>query len=76
MLGGTATAYFDRLANNKLFRVRSGQLPGITEKDCIEQKELLRYVLHPELNDAPFAMDHGDLAPANILIDAEYNVTG
>jgi len=33
-------------------------------------------VLYPELEHAPFAIDHGDLAPLNIIVDSEYNVTG
>jgi hypothetical protein len=45
-------------------------------KDCIDQQELLCQVLDPELEHAPFAIDHGDLAPSNIIVDAEYNVTG
>jgi aminoglycoside phosphotransferase (APT) family kinase protein len=37
---------------------------------------ILSDVLLPELDGAPFAMDHGDLAPQNIIIDAQHNVTG
>lgn len=37
---------------------------------------MLSGVLFPELDGAPFAMDHGDLAPQNILIDAQHNITG
>ncbi|KAH8691063.1 hypothetical protein GQ44DRAFT_744738 [Phaeosphaeriaceae sp. PMI808] len=73
---GTATQYFTRLSNNKLRRVRDGQLPGINEQDCFEQQRLLHQVLYPELENAPFAIDHGDLAPLNIIVDSEYNVTG
>ncbi len=32
-------------------------------------------VLHPELEDMLFAIDHGDLSPPNIIVDFEYNVT-
>ncbi|KAH8727369.1 hypothetical protein GQ44DRAFT_582229, partial [Phaeosphaeriaceae sp. PMI808] len=73
---GTATQYFSRLTNNKLRRVRNGQLPSINEQDCFEQQSLLYQVLYPELESAPFAIDHGDLAPLNIIVDSEYNVTG
>lgn len=38
--------------------------------------EILSDVLLPELDDAPFAMDHGDLLTQNILIDSQHNVTG
>ena len=74
--GGTATEYFSRLTNNKLLRARKGQLPGITEQDCLDQKSLLDQVLHPELENAPFAIDHGDLAPQNIIVDSSYNIKG
>ncbi len=33
-------------------------------------------MLHPELEDTPFAIDHGDLLPLNIIVDSEHNVTG
>jgi hypothetical protein len=74
--GGTATQYFSRLTDNKLSRVRSGRLPGITVQDCFDQRSLFSQVLSPELEHAPFAMDHGDLAPLNIIVDSEHNVTG
>lgn len=74
-IGVTATEDFTRIINNKIHRVRNGLLPEITEQDCLEQKSLLSDVLIPELDDAPFAMDHGDLSPQNILVDSEYNVT-
>jgi hypothetical protein len=40
------------------------------------QKALLDQVLYPELKHAPFAKDHGDLAPLNIIVNSEYDVTG
>jgi hypothetical protein len=74
--GGSARQYFSRLTENKLRRVRNGQLCGITEQDCFDQRDLLHHVLYPELEEAPFAMDHGDLAAQNIIVDSEYNITG
>ncbi|KAF2274411.1 uncharacterized protein EI97DRAFT_128266 [Westerdykella ornata] len=73
---GTATQYFSRLMDNKLRRVRNGQLPELTEQDCFDQRDLLRQVILPELENAPFAIDHGDLAAQNIIVDSEYNITG
>jgi hypothetical protein len=73
---GSATAYFSRIIDNKFRRVRNGHLPFITERDCFNQKSLLPMVLHPELEDTPFAIDHGDLSPLNIIVDSEHNVTG
>ncbi|MCJ1251339.1 hypothetical protein MMC30_008571 [Trapelia coarctata] len=73
---GTATEYFSRIIGNKFRRVRNGHLPFITEQDCLDQKSILPKVLHPELEDTPFAIDHGDLSPLNIIVDSEHNVTG
>ncbi|KAE8353701.1 kinase-like domain-containing protein [Aspergillus coremiiformis] len=70
------THHFMRIIQNKFRRVRSGLLPEITEQDCLDQMNILPGVLLPELNKAPFAMDHGDLSPQNILIDAQHNITG
>lgn len=69
-------AFFTRIINHKIRRVRSGFLPEITEQDCFNQMNILSDVLLPELDDAPFVMDHGDLSAQNILIDSEHNVTG
>lgn len=75
-VGGTATDYFSGMIDNKIGRVRSGMLPELTEQDCLDQQKLLPDVLDPRLDDAPFAVDHGDLGPLNILVDAENNITG
>ncbi|KAF2869187.1 hypothetical protein BDV95DRAFT_641971 [Massariosphaeria phaeospora] len=37
---GIATQYFSRLTDNKLRRVRNGQIPGISELDCFDQKTI------------------------------------
>ena len=76
IIGGSATAFFSRIMDNKLKRIRNGELPFITEQDCHDQKGLLPMVLHTELEDTPFALDHGDLSAQNILVDSEHNVTG
>ncbi|KKK26186.1 hypothetical protein ARAM_000974 [Aspergillus rambellii] len=72
----TATDHFTRIINNKFRRVRDGLLPETTEQDCFDQRNNLSNVLLPELDNAPFAMDHGDLSPQNILIDAQGGVDG
>jgi hypothetical protein len=74
--GGAAAQYFSRLIDNKLRRAGDGKLDGITVQDCFDQKVLLDQVLYPELEHAPFAIDHGDLAPLNIIVNSEYDVTG
>jgi hypothetical protein len=74
--GITVTEHLTRIIYHKIDRVRNGLLPEITEKDSLDQRNILSSVLLPELEDAPFTMDHGDLATQNIIIDAEHNVTG
>ncbi|KAJ5160679.1 uncharacterized protein N7482_007683 [Penicillium canariense] len=71
-----AIDHYTRIIHNKIRRVCSGQLPEITEQECSDQLALLPGVLMPELESAPFAMDHGDLSSQNIMIDAQHNVTG
>jgi hypothetical protein len=62
--------------DNKIQRVSQQQLDGISMQDCLFQHNLLPAVLHPQLENAPFAMDHGDLAAQNIIVDCEYNIRG
>ena len=76
MSGGSSLKHFTRIIQNKTRRVREGLLPEITEQDCSDQMNILSNVLLPELDEAPFAIAHGDLSPQNILIDAQHNVTG
>ncbi|KAL2018161.1 hypothetical protein VTK56DRAFT_1186 [Thermocarpiscus australiensis] len=71
-----ATQYFERIIDNKVRRIRNGFLPEITVQDCITQKQLLSTILRPELEDAPYAIEHGDLSSRNIVVDSEYNITG
>ncbi|KAJ5414891.1 hypothetical protein N7509_000225 [Penicillium cosmopolitanum] len=74
--GGSSLKHFTRIIQNKTRRVREGLLPEITAKDCSEQMKILPDILLSELDEAPFAIAHGDLSPQNILIDAYHNVTG
>ncbi|KAJ0423275.1 kinase-like domain-containing protein [Aspergillus carlsbadensis] len=73
---GSARTHFSRIIQNKTRRVREGLLPELTEQDCSDQMHILPTVLLPELDDAPFAIAHGDISPQNILIDAHHNVKG
>ncbi|KAF2105493.1 hypothetical protein BDV96DRAFT_655571 [Lophiotrema nucula] len=70
-LGGKERAFvagFKRLLDEKNLTDMFGlcEYPG---------ESLLQQVLYPELENAPFAIDHGDLAPLDITVDSEYNVT-
>ncbi|KAF1807964.1 hypothetical protein P152DRAFT_517924 [Eremomyces bilateralis CBS 781.70] len=71
-----ATNFFSRRIDNNTYRVRNGRLPDITEQVCIHQRSLLPQVLFTKLEGAPYALDHGDLAPQNIIVGLEYNITG
>ena len=44
--------------------------------DCRDQHALLDVVLGPDIEDTFQAVDHGDLKPNNIVVDAEYNIKG
>ncbi|EJP70602.1 uncharacterized protein BBA_00232 [Beauveria bassiana ARSEF 2860] len=70
----TATAFFERRIKNQLNRVKDGELPGIAEKDCLDQLALLPKVLGPNGNSTLFAVDHGDLKPNNIIVDQDNNI--
>lgn len=72
----TATAFFERRIRNQLNRAKGGKLPGLTEKDCLDQLALLPKVLAQDGNSRLFALDHGDMKPGNIIIDQKYNIRG
>ncbi|KAJ5674688.1 uncharacterized protein N7477_004622 [Penicillium maclennaniae] len=73
---GSSLKHFTRIIQNKTRRVREGLLPEITEQDCSDQMEFLSDAVLLELDEAPFAIAHGDMSPQNILIDEQNNVTG
>ncbi|OAQ98533.1 hypothetical protein LLEC1_02774 [Akanthomyces lecanii] len=70
----TATESFERRMKRQLDRARDGKLPGVTEKDCLDQLALLPKVLGQDGHSTVFAVDHGDLKPANIIVDQENNI--
>lgn len=62
--------------NNRLRRVSNNDFPDLVEKDCWKQQALFPQVLDSELDNAPSAMDHGDLKPANIIVDSKLSIVG
>ena len=66
--------YFGRRIRNRLRRVREGDIPGLTEKDCFDQQALLEQVLGEDRESTVFAIDHGDIKPGNIIVDDSYNI--
>ncbi|EHK21060.1 uncharacterized protein TRIVIDRAFT_202272 [Trichoderma virens Gv29-8] len=70
----SAAAFFQRRMGNRLAQVREGRIPGLSEKNCIEQQALVSQVLGEDQNDTAFAVEHGDIKPNNIIIDQDYNI--
>ncbi|KAL7919521.1 hypothetical protein ACQKWADRAFT_329559 [Trichoderma austrokoningii] len=70
----TAAGFFGRLAENRRARVHKGMLPRLCEQDCADQKALLPRVLGSHACDEAVAMDHGDLKPDNVIVDADSNI--
>ena len=71
----TSTEHITRVIQNKVVRIRKGTLPELTEQDVSEQMDILPSVLRPELDTAPFAVDHMGFGMHNMIID-EGNLTG
>lgn len=73
----TALAWILRRVDSRLARIFSGDLPSFDPIDCLiyramaEEKYLVR-----SLNLAPFPLMHTDLSKFNVLVDAEFNITG
>jgi hypothetical protein len=45
-------------------------------RDGDDQQALLHTALGPDPSETAFAIDHGDLNPNNIIVDAEFNIQG
>ncbi|KIH86482.1 hypothetical protein SPBR_08527 [Sporothrix brasiliensis 5110] len=70
-----AAAFFERIMANRRKRVQDGKLPGLSDQDCLDQQRLLSTVLGDEgMSETALAMDHGDLQPDNIIVDADGNM--
>jgi hypothetical protein len=68
--------YFERLARNRRTSVEQGRIANLSMQDCDDQRALLSTTLGSDLSETAYAIDHGDLNPNNIIVDAEYNVQG
>jgi hypothetical protein len=70
-----AADFFERCLRNRRTLVREGKIPSLTEQDCINQQALLERVLDDrDRNSTVFAINHGDVAPSNIIIDEDDNI--
>ncbi|KAI5305396.1 hypothetical protein KEM56_004549 [Ascosphaera pollenicola] len=56
--------------------LRRGYDRGLTARHYTDQSDLLGAILMPELEEGPFATDHGAIEPKHIIVDDEYNITG
>ncbi|KAL6837303.1 hypothetical protein V8C40DRAFT_260322 [Trichoderma camerunense] len=70
----SAATFFQRRMKNRSTQVREGRIPGLSEKDCINQQDLVCQVLGQDQNDTAFAVEHGDIEPNNIIVDENYNI--
>ncbi|KFA80607.1 hypothetical protein S40288_11660 [Stachybotrys chartarum IBT 40288] len=70
----TAEAFFQRRLQNRHRRVLEGKIPGLSQQDCFDQQALLGQVLGPDRDCKVFAVHHGDIKPANIVIDENHNI--
>ncbi|GAO19841.1 hypothetical protein UVI_02062970 [Ustilaginoidea virens] len=71
---GASVTFDNPVKHPFILRVREGTIPGLTEKDCLDQQALLDQVLGTDRNSTVFAMDHGDIKPGNIIVDKNYNI--
>lgn len=65
---GNCICFFERHIRNQLKLASNGNLPGITEQYCQDQLALLPRVLGQNRESTSFAMDRGDVKPANIIV--------
>lgn len=69
-----ASAFFQRRIERQLARIRDRQLPGIVEKDCLDQFELLPKVLSQDVDNTQFVLDHRNLKTSHIIFDENNNI--
>ncbi|EEQ29480.1 uncharacterized protein MCYG_02299 [Microsporum canis CBS 113480] len=75
-LSGSALEYFTDKVDQKIIRICQGRLPELEVNHCLHLKCVLPEVLHPELDNAPSFIEHGDISARNIIVDSEYNIKG
>ena len=66
--------FFESRLKNRHLKVKEAKLPGLSEKDCLDQQSFLNEVLGQDQDNTLFAMDHGDIKPGNIVVDKEHNI--
>lgn len=64
------------MIDRQICRVINGQLKDLALHNCLLHRALARRAIDPALDSYQFMISHDDLAPENIIIDDNYNVTG
>ncbi|KAM3455417.1 hypothetical protein MY3296_002397 [Beauveria thailandica] len=67
----TAYEYFEQKIQQRLTRIRQGNLPELAEQDVLDQLALLPRVLGDDKDSRQFAMEHGDLKAESIISSGE-----
>lgn len=76
LMGACATAYFEmKIRERHLDTIRS-PTPANAAFRSEDLKDRLPMVLFPELDDTPFAIQHGNLKDGHVIIDNQNNVVG
>lgn len=68
--------YLVTMIDRQICRVVKGQLKDLALHNCLVHRALARRAIDPVLDSHQFMISHDDLAPENIIVDDDYNVTG
>ena len=64
------------MIDRQICRVINGQLKDLALHNCLLHRALARRAIDPAMDSYQFMISHDDLAPENIIVDDNYNVTG
>lgn len=68
--------YLVTMIDRQICRVINGQLKDLALHNCLLHRALARRAVDPTLDSYQFMISHDDLAPENIIVDDNYNITG
>ncbi|KAM5468048.1 hypothetical protein MferCBS49748_003576 [Microsporum ferrugineum] len=66
----------DQLAKIMISLISCTRRDGGSALEYFTDKVDQKVVLHPELDNAPSFIEHGDISARNIIVDSEYNIKG
>lgn len=64
------------MIDRQICRVINGQLKDLALHNCLLHRALARRAIDPATDSCQYMISHDDLAPENIIVDDNYNVTG